>query len=407
MKILFALAWRNLWRNRKRTLITISSVLFAVLLAIVFISFEQGSYERMIDSMVKLNTGYIQIQDILFEEEPSIDNTLLYDDQLEGVISKFIDQVDFVVPRIQNFALVATDKQTRGSMIIGIDPGKEVKLNNLADKMADGNFLQPADEEILLAKGLAEILAIKTGDTLILLSQGFQGATAAGKFVVKGIVDLKIPELNNNTVYMSLEAAQWFYVAENRLTSLIVMPKDPKNTRRLAAGLSKNIDHEWQKVLTWEQLLADLLQLMKFDQAGTKMMTFILYIVIAFGLFGTVLTMMIERQREFGMLISIGLKRHQLATICFLETLMISFTGVLAGMIIAIPVVVWFYIHPIQLTGDMARTILEYGFEPIMPFSTDPWVFVSQAKIVLIISLVIGLYPIYKILKLNIMEVRQ
>jgi putative ABC transport system permease protein len=407
MKMLIKIAWRNLWRNRKRTLITISSVLFAVMLAIVFIAFEQGAYERMIDSMVKYSTGYIQIQDSMFEEEPSIDHSLLWDEQVDAAVDQFADQIDFVVPRLQNFALAATESQTRGSMIIGIDPEMELKLNDLSEKLTAGDYLQPADEGILLAKGLAGILQVTPGDTLVLLSQGFQGTTAAGKYIIKGVVDLKLPELNNNTVYMSLEAAQYFYAAENRLTALIVMPKDPGDTKQIAAGLSANLDGEWYRVLIWEDLLADLLKLMEFDQAGSKIMMLILYIVIAFGLFGTVLTMMIERQREFGMLISIGLKRHQLAIICFLETLMISFTGVVAGMLLAIPVVLWFFHNPIQLTGDMANAMVEYGFEPVMPFSTDPGIFVSQAELVLIISLVIGLYPMYKVFKLNVMEVRK
>lgn len=405
--MLVKLAWRNLWRNRKRTLITISSVLFAVMLAIVFIAFEQGAYERMIDSMVKYSTGYIQIQDSMFEEEPSIDHSLLWDDQVDAALEKLTDQIDFVVPRLQNFALAATESQTRGIMIIGIDPEMELKLNDLSEKLTAGEYLQPADEEILVAKGLAAILHLTPGDTLVLLSQGFQGTTAAGKYIIKGIVDLKLPELNNNTVYMSLEAAQWFYAAEDRLSALIVMPKNPGHTKQIAAGLSAHLDSEWYKVLVWEDLLADLLKLMEFDQAGSKIMMLILYIVIAFGLFGTVLTMMIERQREFGMLISIGLKRRQLAIICFMETLMISFTGVVAGMLLAIPVVLWFYHNPIQLTGDMAQTMLEYGFEPIMPFSTDPGIFISQAELVLIISLLIGLYPMYKVFKLNVMEVRK
>jgi len=406
MKMLIKLAWRNLWRNRKRTLITVSSVLFAVLLAIVFISFEQGAYDRMIDSMVKYSTGYIQVQDVLFEEEPSIDNSLLWDDRVDAAIGRFADQIDFVVPRLQNFALAATENQTRGSMIIGIDPQMETKLNDLSEKLTEGEFLLPGDEEIILAKGLAEILSVATGDTLVLLSQGFQGATAAGKYIIKGVVDLKLPELNNNTIYMSLEAAQWFYAAEDRLTALIVMPKNPNRTKQLAAGLSSALDPEWHSVLVWEKLLADLLKLMEFDQAGSKLMMLILYVVIAFGLFGTVLTMMIERQREFGMLLSIGLKRRQLAIICFLETIMISFTGVISGMIVAIPVVIWFYHNPIQLTGGMAEAMAEYGFEPVMPFSTDPGIFVSQAEIVLIMSLAVGLYPIYKVFRLNIMEVR-
>jgi putative ABC transport system permease protein len=116
MKMLIALAWRNLWRNKKRSLITISSVLFAVFLAIMFDSMERGSYERMIDSMVKYSTGYIQIQDVLYEEEPSIDNSLLFDEDIEALLAKHADRIDYYVPRIQNFALAATESQTRGSL---------------------------------------------------------------------------------------------------------------------------------------------------------------------------------------------------------------------------------------------------------------------------------------------------
>jgi len=407
MKMLFTLAWRNLWRNRKRTLITISSVLFAVLLAIVFISFENGSYERMIDSMVKLSTGYIQVQDVLYEEEPSIDNSLLYSEELKETLAGFSDQISYIVPRIQNFALAATESQTRGSLVVGIDPMSETKMNDLDRKLISGEFLQAGDDGVLLAKGLAEILKMHPGDTMILLGQGFQGTTAAGRFAVKGIVDLKIPEMNNNTIYMSLSGAQWFYGADNRLTSLIIMPVNPDKTHQLAAAIAKKTDPEWYKVITWENLLADLLKLMKFDQAGTKIMVMILYIVIAFGLFGTIITMMIERQREFAMLISIGLKRSQLAVISFFETLMISLIGVIAGMIASIPLVIWFRLHPIQLTGEMAQAMIDYGFEPVMPFSADPQVFVSQAQIVLVISLITFIYPAYKIFRLNITEAKQ
>ncbi|MFU8843153.1 MAG: ABC transporter permease [Bacteroidales bacterium] len=405
--MLLKLSWRNLWRNKRRTLITISSVLFAVLLAIVFDSMERGSYERMIDSMVKLSTGYLQIQDVLYEDEPSIDNSLLFDDELRKLLSDFDRDIAYYVPRIQNFALAATSDQTRGTRVIGIEPKAEIRLNELNDKLVDGSFLEQDDQEVMIAEGLADILGAQTGDTIILLGQGFQGSTAAGKYRIKGIVDLKIPELNNNTVYMSLSAAQWFYLAEDRLSALIIMPERPKHTAQLAKTLSKRIDGEWYRVVTWDVLLQDLLKLMQFDMAGTMVMLMILYVIIAFGLFGTIITMMVERQMEFGMLISLGMKRHQLALVCFMESVFITITGVVAGMILAIPIIFYFNLFPIQLTGEMAEAMISYGFEPIMPFSTDPVVFLSQAKVVLIISVLIGLYPVYKIFRLNIMQVKK
>lgn len=407
MKILFTLAWRNLWRNKRRSLITISSVMFAVLLAIMFNSMELGSYNRMIDSMVRYSTGYIQIQDLLYEEEPSMDNSMLFDDHIKELLEKFDDRIAYYVPRIQNFALVATETQTRGTMIMGIDPEHERKLNDLQDDLIKGEFLVSGDTDILLANGLADILDVNIGDTIVLLGQGFQGSTAAGKYRIKGIVELKVPEMSNNTVYMSLQEAQWFYVADKRLTSLIIMPENPKHTAQIAHDLNASIDQEWYRVLTWEEMLKDLLAWMKFDMAGTMIMMMILYIVIAFGLFGTVLTMMIERQREFGMLISLGMKRSRLAAICFMESVFISAVGVIAGIIIAIPIVAYYYHNPIPLSGELADTMLDYGFEPVISFSADPVIFLNQARIVLILSFAVGLYPIYKVFKLDIMDVKK
>lgn len=407
MRLLITLAWRNLWRNRKRTLITISSVLFAVLLAISFFSMEQGAYERMIDSMVRYSTGYIQIQDVLYDEEPSIDNSMLYDDEIKGLIDDFESEISFYVPRIQSFALVATEDITRGSMVSGIDPARETRLNDLKDDIVAGEYLESGDDGILIAEGLAGILSVDIGDTLVLLGQGFHGATAAGKYPVQGIVDLRVPEMNNNTIYMSLDEAQWFYMADNRLTSLIIMPEDPDMTSQLANELGKEVDSEWYQVLTWEEMLEDLLALMKFDQAGSWVLMIILYIVIAFGLFGTILMMMIERQREFGLLFSLGMKRSRVAVMCFIESLILSVSGVIAGICAAIPVILYFYYNPIRLTGGMADAMADYGFEPIMPFSTDPSVFYTQAQIVLIISVLIGLFPVYKVFRLEITRTKK
>jgi len=405
MKILFILALRNIWRNRRRSLITISSILFAVMLAIVLSSLQKGSYERMIDSMVKYTTGYIQIQDIYYDDEPSIDNSLLLDDELNGILGSYSESF-YYVPRIQNFALVATEQNTRGSMVIGIDPESEEKINDIEEKLILGDFVQSGDEDIVVAEGLANIINATVGDTLVLLSQGFQGSTAAGKFRIKGIVDLLLPELNNNTIFMSLNSAQLFYNAEDRLSTIMIMPYNPKDTDKLSQEIQSKIDPEWYTVFTWEYLLADLLKLMKFDMAGTVVMLAILYTVIAFGLFGTILTMIIERQREFAMLISLGMKRYKLAVVSFIETILISLIGAVSGMLLSIPIIAYFYYNPIPLTGEMAIAMEDYGFEPVMPFSADPNIFWAQAQVIFIISLIIGFYPVYKVFKLDIMKAR-
>ena len=407
MKILVKLAWRNIWRNKKRSLITISSVLFAVLLAILFKSFEVGSYGQMIENMVRYSTGYIQIQDVLYEEEPSMDHSLLFDENLEAVIAEHADMIAFTVPRIQHFALAATPTQTRGIMVMGIDPEAELKMNDLTENMVAGEFLVDDDPDIVLANGLAEILNVSVGDSLVLLGQGFQGATAAGIYRIKGIVHIRLPDLSKNTVYMSLETARWFYMADSRLTSLIIMPRNPDQTRKIAASLNASVDPEWLTVVTWEHLLRDILAMMRFDQVGSLVMMLILYIVITFGLLGTILTMIMERQREFNMLLSIGMKKKTLAAVCYMETFFISFAGIIAGIMVAIPIVLFFYYNPIPLTGDMAQTMIDFGFEPVMPLSTDPAIFIEQVQIVLVLSLLVGFYPVYKVFKMKTVQVKK
>ncbi len=404
MRLIFVLAWRNIWRNRRRTLITISSILFAVLLAIIFYSMEKGTYEQMIDSMVRYSTGYIQIQDVMYEEEPSIDHSLHYDESLQAVLDKHHDAIAFHVPRLQNFALVATENVSRASMVIGIDPVLENQLNDLSDNMVAGRFLVSEDEGIMIAKGLSDILRAGIGDTLVLLGQGFHGATAAGKYEITGIIDLRIPDLNNNIIYMTVEQAQWLYMAENRLTAIIIMPENPSQTMQLAQKLSASVDPEWHRVLTWEEMLADILKLMKFDMASTWIMMFILYIVIAFGLFGTILTMMIERQKEFALLFALGMKRSMLAAMCFMESIFLSIAGTIAGVAASIPIIIYFIYNPIRLSGGMAEVMADYGFEPILPFSSGAEVFYIQALTVLIISFLIGMYPVYKVFKLDVMK---
>ena len=295
MKTLIRLAWRNIWRSKRRSLISMASVLFAVLFAISADSFERGSYELMISNLVKFSTGYIQIQDVLYEEEPSINNAMLFDDSLQKVLQEFSGDIDYTIPRIQSFALAATSVKTRGAYLMGIDPELENRFNGLADNLVDGEYFHPNDQSVMLSSGLANILGLEIGDTLALIGQGFQGANASGLYPVKGIIKLSIPEMNNNTIYMPLPAAQYFFDAQDRVTSLIVMPINTSKSGALTDDLNGRLDHEWYTALHWEHMLKDMLRLMEMDSAGSKMIIYILYIVIGFGLFGTILTMMLER----------------------------------------------------------------------------------------------------------------
>ncbi len=404
MKTFLILAWRNIWRNKRRTLITVSSVMFAVILAIIMLSIVNGFQERTLETVVRQDTGYLQIQDVLYHDEPSLDHSFEYGDEVRNALKPFENEIEFTVRRIQGFSLAAKDMVTKPALVMGIIPGQEDRMNNLSSFIVDGAMFTSEDNYAVVAKGLARMLNISIGDTLVLIGQGFQAMTAAGKYEVGGIVEFIIPERNNAMVYLPLNEAQWYFAAEHRLTNLIIMPRDVERVHDLAESMQTYLDDEWYRVLTWEELMPDIMGLLEMEEVFYKIMVWVLYIVIAFGIFGTILTMIYERKREFGILLSVGMKRYQLGFICFIETILICFIGVILGLCFGFPIVYYLHHNPIQFTGELADYMLNFGLEPLYPFSIAPDIFIYQAASIFAITMVVALYAVRKIFKLDILK---
>jgi putative ABC transport system permease protein len=404
MKMLINLAWRNLWRKKRRTFITVSSVLFATILAILLMSLVSGAKNQMVDSLLRNSTGFLQIQDVLFHDEPSMDHALEYGDEVESALAANAEDIHFTVPRIQGFCLASRGTASRGAILTGIVSEKEDKMNNLSANITEGAMFGPGDGFAVVAEGLAMQLGLGIGDTIVLLGQGFQGMTAAGQYRVGGIIRFLMPEQNNAMVYLPLHEAQWFFAAPDRLTNLVIMVEDEGTVNTLAENLRAALDPEWFAVLTWEELMPDFLVAFEARDAQMKIFAWILYIVVGFGIFGTIVTMVYERLREFGILLSIGLKRFQLAVICLLETLMISFMGVIIGMLIGFPIIYSLYKRPIGLSGELADVMIDMGVEPAFSFALDPGIFLYQGMTVFLIALFVGIYPVQKVFRLKMVN---
>ncbi len=386
------LSWRNLWRNRKRTIIAASSVFFAVLLAVVMRSGQQGSYSYMIDSSAKLFTGHLQVQGKGYWDNHSLDRSIVIKPDQQKWISE-IEHVTSVTPRLEAFSLAACETSTKVAQVIGIDPVKEDRMTGLKKRIIKGSYLSPGSDGVLIAKGLADLLKITVGDSLIIYGQGYHGQIAAARLPVAGIVDLPFPELNNSMVYLTLNEAREVFSAYNRITSLAVMVDNVRNLPFVESSIRKKTGGEFT-IMTWDEMLPDLVQNIQLDNASGIIMLVILYIVISFGVFGTVMMMTSERQKEFGILISVGMKKSRLMTVTTVESVFISLLGVLAGILGSIPIILYLHFNPIHMTGDAAKAFETIGVEPIMNFSIDPQIFFSQSVVVMIIALATAIYPV-------------
>jgi len=399
--MLLKLSWLNIWRNKRRTLITATSVFFAVLLAVLFRSLTDGIYDNMIHNVVSYSSGYLQIHQKGYWDEQSIDNTFEEDDQfyLELQENK---NVTHIMPRLQTFALASWGSKTKGVVILGIDPDKEREVNNLHEKIISGNYIETVnDKGVVIGEGLASQLKLQVNDTLVLLGQGYHASTAAGKYSVTGIIKLGAVELNNNVVYMPLKLAQYMCGAENRLTSISLMLDKTNNLESSKRSLEKSIDSEKYELLSWKEMMPELHQFIEVDSSGHYIIIGILYLIISFGLFGTLLMMIFERKHELGILIAIGMKKHLLAIILLLESVMISIIGCVAGVVAGILIVKWFTAYPIHLTGEIKQVYEDYGIESIIYFSSNEKIFIVQTLIVLLLSIILAFYPGFKVMRLK------
>jgi ABC-type lipoprotein release transport system permease subunit len=427
---LIKIAYRNIGRNKRRTLITIASVFFAAFFCSVMVSYQMGTWEQMINNTLRTQAGHIEIHGAGYWDDKTVDNFMTMDSVTILKISE-LPNIDNVSPRVETCALASYGNTTKGIGVMGVSPQDEAKKSNLASHIIKGQYLTEQDNGIIIGEGLAGYLNVEVGDTVAFIGQGHFGASAAGLFPIRGIFYLPIADLNNSVAYTTLSAAQNFIDMPDGYSGILITLK---NDRKLKDAMSLihsllinneqltmdnensvNIDKSDESnnyslftahysLYSWHFTMQRLLQQAESDQAFSYMMLFILYLIVGFGILGTVIMLTNERQREFKTMISLGMARTKLRWIVVMELLIMALAGVVSALVISYPIALYYHFNPIPLTGDMAMMMLDNGMEPVMPTSIDPSIFITQIVAVLIITALAMIYPVRKITKLNLTE---
>ena len=400
MKEYIKLAWRNIWRNKRRTLITAASIFFAIFFALIMRSLQLGSYSNMIDNAVKLYSGHIQIHASGYWDNKSINNTLVQNEDLMKPL-RDNEHIKQIVPRLESFALGSSGPQTKGVMVMGVDPKKQDRMSKLSNKLIKGEYFNAGEQAAIIGETLSEYLQLGINDTLVLLGQGYHGATAAGKYPIKGIVKIPKPDLDNKIVYLPLGTGQQMYMAYNRLTTLAINLHEHRDLQETVSQLKESLPDDQYEVKSWREIMPELVQQIQSDNASGWILLAILYLIIAFGVFGTVMMMINERKREFGVMIAVGMHKFKLALVVTVEMLFIGLLGLIAGIIGSMPVILYYYYNPIRLSGEVAESIETFGIEPIMPMAWQADFYFNQTLIVAVIVIVSVLYPIYSITRIR------
>ncbi len=491
MKEYLKLAWRNIWRNKRRTLITAASIFFAMFFAVIMRSFQLGSYTNMINSVIESYSGHLQIQQKDYFKDPNINNSMAFSEDLRKIIEDDEKIVSYDA-RLQSGLLASSGESSKIGFVLGVNPQKANELTKIAEKIVnihvsekaieklkktdvsdkdrsdfdkiiekieklegkyfkdfidlnyelkltgkklkqfssiieealnlEGEYLSQNDNSVVIGFRLATFLNLQVGDSIIVMGQGYHGASAVGKYRIKGFLKFPSLDFNNTAIYMTLKNAQnllaayqvadnmtdtTFYVnfiAINTSEKITIKANSDKKINTVVGELETAINDENLSVVFWKKSNKALVQQIESDNVSGQMMVFILYLIIAFGVFGTVLMMVAERKRELGVMIAIGMKKFKLAIIVTLEMIFIGLLGVVSGGVAAAPMILLGHYFPARLTGEMAEAMEQFNVEPVMPMELFDTYFFNQAIVVLFIVLVTMIYPIIKILRMNVIN---
>jgi ABC-type lipoprotein release transport system permease subunit len=268
-------------------------------------------------------------------------------------------------------------------MVLGVDPQKEDQLTEISKKLVRGKYLKEGSDGILMGETLARYLQVDVGDTLVLLGQGYHGINAAGLFPIRGIFKHPSPTLDRQLIYMDLSTAQNFYSADHLLTSLAMLVNEADEVPHIVNQLKAKI-HSPYRVMSWDEMQPELVQQIDGDRDSGVIMKVILFLVIGFGILGTII-----------------MQKTRLAWMLIYETFIIGIMGILSGSLASLPLLYYQYFHPIRMGGQGGQMMIDMGFEPYMYFSLAPKVFTFQVLIIFIMIMVISIYPFVSALMLK------
>ncbi len=404
MKILLKLAWRNIWRNWRRSLITLIAIIFAIVLSVVMRGIQLGTYEFNIKTSIELFTGYLQLQLQGYNDNPSLHRTFKPD---SSIIKELIDipQIKGFSPRIYSGGLINSKSNSTGAIIFAIDPVNESKVSSFHTKIKDGEFIAPDNTfDIVVGKRMLKNLNVNIGDTVVILTSGYDGSMGNYKFRICGAFSMGYSDFDGIAVFMHIKGADELLSMNGRISSIAIALNNLRDIPIVKEKLNNKFKISGYEALDWKNLMPDLKQLMELDDISAVIYLAILMLVVAFGILNTLLMSVTERFREFGVLLAIGIKHQQLILILILEVFLMTLIGIIVGTGLSYLINYYVYLNPINLSGDFAKIYEEFGFIPQIHSTMDISIFLSTIYSIIIITAISTIYPAYRVMKLEALK---
>ncbi len=402
--MLAKIAWRNLWRNKRRSLLTLAASSFGLCLFIFVFAFGDGMHEQLINNATRTSLGHLQIFATGYRADPLLENALASPERLSEILAK-VPGVVHALPRVESYGLASTAANSVGVLIVGIEPELERTATRLSNTLIGGGYFGAdigAAGEILIGQSLAKRLKLDTGDKLVLLAQAADGSMASALFRVKGIFKTGSEALDLGMVFITLPRAKEFFVLGSRVTSMLLYVDDLRRVDDIKTDLGRRLDPRRYETLSWNDLDRSLLQLTQLDNGINHVLLTIVFGILALGIANTLMMSVFERTREFGVLLALGMEPRSVVTMVCLESLWLAGLSLAIGTTLGLCLSLYFQRYGIDLSRWTEGVSVSTAFlEPVLYPKLQSMSILKSCISVFLVTMLAGLFPALKASRLS------
>ncbi|HXJ17832.1 MAG TPA: ABC transporter permease [Candidatus Polarisedimenticolia bacterium] len=352
--LFFSMAWRNVWRNRRRSLLTVGAIALGLAFNIFMRGIGDGFHDQMVDNSVRAEIGHIQIHRFGYRDDPGLNQTLPAPQRVAQAI-RSLPHVRGYTFRVLGGGLASTTENSSGVQILGVDPAQEQTVTTIQNAIVQGRYLDSGMQRpILLGERLAAHLKTSLDDKVVLLVQAADGSMGAELFRVAGIFRSGAPEMDAGVVFILRSDAQTLFALGDRITEAALLLDSSRQVPAALDALSKGLTGEPVEILPWWRVEPFLQQFIQIDDAFFYVIVLIFFVVISIGILNTIMMSVFERVREFGVMMALGTRPRQIIKLVVEEALALGLVGIVAGSLIGSALTQYFARHGINLSSFSA-----------------------------------------------------
>lgn len=403
--MILQISWKNVWRNKARSLVIMSAVTIGLFGGIFSFALMMGGTMQRIDSAIKNETASLQLHNPAYLEESDIKNNIENPKKFIQYIEK-LPEVKGITDRLKSTGMISTAYASTGLVINGIYPDKEIKVTQLFNSMMAGEYLNESDQiPIIIGRKLAKKLNAEVGDKLILSVPEIEGDIAYGAFILKGIYDTQNDMFDGLHAYIKKsDLAGLIGVTEDATTELAVSLIDSELSDRITETLKTKFTSEIESksiaIRSWKEIDPTLGMMIDSMSYFSWIFVGIILVALAFGIVNTMLMVVLERVHEIGMLMAIGMNKLRVFMMIMWETVFLSVTGGIAGMLFSVAFISYYQYYGMDFSM-VAEGMNAFGYSAIIYPEAPLSFYLEVSTMIVVTAILASIYPALKALKLN------